>query len=85
MSSAISMTTLGFFCAGPYVIEVDHDCLIACMIAATMLGFAPHRQILPLMSSRISSTFLALPSAIRPAAEQICSACNSRTGTRRGR
>ena len=56
---------------GPGVLEIDHDCPIACWIAATMLGYAPQRQRLPLMSSRISSALFALPSAIRPAAEQI--------------
>ena len=37
-----------------------------------MFGYAPHRQMLPLISSRIWSAVFALPSAIRPAAEQIC-------------
>jgi hypothetical protein len=37
-----------------------------------MLGYAPHRQMLPLINSRISSAVLAFPSAIKPAAEQIC-------------
>src|SRR5947209_18514832 len=54
---------------GPCLLKADHACSIACWIAATMLGYAPHRQILPLMSSRISSALFALPSAIRPAAE----------------
>jgi hypothetical protein len=37
-----------------------------------MLGYAPQRQMLPLISSRISSAVLALLSAISPTAEQIC-------------
>ncbi len=45
--------------------------LIACWIAATMLGYAPQRQMLPLISSRISSAVFALPSASSPTAEQI--------------
>ncbi len=40
---------------GPRVSEIYHCCPIACWIAATMLGYAPQRQMLPLMSSRISS------------------------------
>ena len=53
------------------ILEVDHDCPIACWIAATMLVYAPQRQMLPLISSRICSGVFALPSAISPAAEQI--------------
>src|SRR5262249_6050944 len=57
---------------GTRIMEVNHDRPITCSIAATMLVSAPQRQILPLMSSRISSAVFALPSAISPAAEQIC-------------
>jgi hypothetical protein len=56
---------------GARILEVDHGCPIACWIAATMLGYAPQRQMFPLINSRISSAVLALPSAIKPAAEQI--------------
>jgi hypothetical protein len=34
----------------------------ACLIAATMFGYAPQRHMLPLISSRISSVVWALPS-----------------------
>ena len=57
---------------GPCVLEIDHDLSIACSIAATMFGYAPQRQMLPLISSRISSAVFALPSAMSPTAEQIC-------------
>jgi len=40
--------------------------------AATMPTYAPQRQMLPLISSRISSPVLALPSPIRPTPEQSC-------------
>jgi hypothetical protein len=36
-----------------------------------MLGYAPQRQMLPLINSRISSAVFALPSFIKPTAEQI--------------
>ena len=57
---------------GSCVLEIDHDFSIACWIAATMFGYAPQRQMLPLISSRISSAVFALPSAMSPTAEQIC-------------
>ena len=44
---------------------------ITCSMAATMLRYAPQRQMLPLINSRISSGVLARPSLIRPIAEQI--------------
>ena len=67
------------------IAEIDHDTSIACWIAATILGLAPQRQMLPLMSSRISSGVFALPSAIRPTLSRSAQACNSRIGRRRGR
>src|SRR5260370_37798279 len=53
------------------VLEIDHDRPIACWIAATVLGYAPQRQILPLMSSRISPALFALPSALSAAAARL--------------
>ena len=44
---------------------------ITCSMAATMFGYAPHRQRLPLISSRMSSAVFARPSVIKPTAEQI--------------
>jgi hypothetical protein len=41
-------------------------------IAATMFGYAPHRQRLPLMNSRISSSDPALPSSSSATADMIC-------------
>ena len=70
---------------GPRILEIDHDCPIACWIAATMLGYAPQRQMLPLMSSRISSALFALPRRSGPRPSRSVPACSSRTGTRRGR
>ena len=35
-----------------------------------MLGYAPQRQMLPLISSRISSAVFALPSSISPTADR---------------
>jgi hypothetical protein len=56
---------------GTRILEADHSRPIACWIAATMLGYAPQRQMFPLINSRISSAVFALPSAIKPVAEQI--------------
>ena len=53
------------------ILKADHDCPIACWMAATMLVYAPQRQMLPLINSRICSGVFARPSAINPAAEQI--------------
>src|SRR3954453_5694400 len=56
-------------------LKVDHGLLLiaamACWIAATILGYAPQRQILPLISSRISSSVCARPSLIRATADMI--------------
>src|SRR5262249_19083155 len=41
-------------------------------LGARMFGYAPQRQMLPLISSRTSSAVFALPSRISPTAEQIC-------------
>ena len=56
------------------VFEINHGRapFITCRIAATMFGYAPQRQRLPLISSRTSSLVFALPSASSPAAEQSC-------------
>ena len=40
--------------------------------ASTMLGYAPQRQMLPLIPSRISSSVRPPPSLSRPMAERIC-------------
>jgi hypothetical protein len=42
--------------------------------ASTMFGYAPHRQRLPLIASRIAASSLARPSAIAPTAESTCPA-----------
>ena len=44
----------------------------AALTAATILVYAPQRQMLPLMYSRISASERVRPSAIKPTAEHIC-------------
>jgi hypothetical protein len=59
-----------------YVLEFSHrhsdPPAATSRIAATMLGSAPHRQMLPLVSSRISSSDPAVPSSTCAMADMIC-------------
>src|SRR5215211_4786374 len=44
----------------------------ASLIASTIFGYAPQRQRLPLIHSRISSSLFTCPSLMQATAEQIC-------------
>ncbi len=52
--------------------RAHHAAPRAAATAATMFGYAPQRQMLPLIASRISSSVRACPSARTPTAERIC-------------
>src|SRR5687768_14364870 len=60
---------------GFYILKVDHDlppCDFTSEIALTILGYAPQRQIFPLIYSRISASVFACRSWMQATADMIC-------------